>query len=138
MKDTESEIGDDDNKGGLFIIDATYSKEMLTKALPNKLSHLDKLKRLELPLTVDGKSVFDSIPSTPLKGNSINLGLPGDPFSNLPGTPQLHSAHSISQILPYTSQKKDLQYPGFVVNLSKSYNKCRVSSSASKFIGINT
>ena len=119
MLDTESEFGEDESKGGLFMIDATYAKETLTKALPGKLSHLDKIKRCELPLLIDGKSYIDSVPSTPLKTSSINLGIPGDPFSGMPTTPQLHSKHSISQILPFTSQKSELQYPGFLIFNSK-------------------
>jgi len=85
----------------------------LTKTQPGKMSHLDKLKRYELPLLVDGKSVIDSVPSTPLKTSSINLGIPGDPFGAL-NPPQLHSQQSFSQMLPYTSNKKDLQFPGII------------------------
>jgi len=84
------------------------------------MSHLEKLKRYELPLLVDGKSAIDSVPSTPLKTSSINLGIPGDPFGALPN-PSLHSQHSFSQMLPYTSQKKDLQFPGTIFLEEKIY-----------------
>jgi len=114
--DTESEFGEDESKSGLTTIISTFQKDVLTKTQPGKMSHLDKIKRYELPLLVDGKSVIDSVPSTPLKTSSINLGMPGDPFSALP-TPQLHSQQSFSQMLPYTSQKKDLQFPGSLLTL---------------------
>lgn len=126
--DTESEFGEEESKGGLTTIIATFQKDMLTRTQPGKMSHLDKIKRYELPLLVDGKSVIDSVPSTPLKTNSINLGMAGDPFGALPVNPQLHSQQSFSQMLPYTSQKKDLQFPDLTLNTQNSLNLSRKES----------
>jgi len=130
--DTESEFGEDESKSGLTTIIATFQKDTLTKTQPGKMSHLDKLKRYELPLLVDGKSVIDSVPSTPLKTSSINLGIPGDPFGAL-NPPQLHSQQSFSQMLPYTSNKKDLQFPDLSLQTQNSLNLSRKESTGFGF-----
>ena len=102
--ETESEFGEDDGKNGIYTIVATFAKDTLTKSQQGKMSHLDKLKRCEFNLFVDGKlQAQDSVPSTPLKtGNTMGFGQ-GEmhPFAQPP-----MNFNSMLQM------KKEMSFPG--------------------------
>lgn len=105
LLETESEFGEEDGKNGIFTVIATFAKDTLTKSQQGKMSHLDKLKKCEFTLYVDGKlQAQDSVPSTPLKpaSNTLSFGQ-GDmhPFAQPP-----MNFPSMLQM------KKEMSFPG--------------------------
>jgi len=119
--DTESEFGEEESRSGVFAVFAVYPRDILTKSTPGKISHLEKLKKTDLPLVIDGRST-DSIPSTPMKSSSMNYGYPGDSFQGM-SAPHLLPTQSYSQSLQPPSMKKDMSFPDLQLHSQNSFYK---------------